>query len=180
MRLVARNISINGLTFALIGIRIRSMGQCRICNNATDKGYKRNSKPWKSMERPFVYICDTCQPVACRTFNKRRNNRTVDVPSFDEWLSVLEKAWDSASQCFRCQISGAQLSLDSGSPVYLTLEHADNGQYMVVAFVINDMKSDLTLLEFQNIVIELAKRFGGDDKANLMPLLTTLSNFRRC
>jgi hypothetical protein len=102
------------------------------------------------------------------------------VPCFDAWLSVLEKAWDASTECFRCQISGVRLQLDDRtSPVYPSLEHADNGQYMVVAAVINDMKSDLTLSEFEKVVVELAKRFNGDNNADLQPLLTKLSKFRR-
>jgi len=158
------------------------MGQCRICNSTTNKGYRRDRKPWCSSGEPFVYVCDACKSVACRKFNKKRGRtgRTVEVPSFDEWLSVLEEAWDSTDRCFRCQISRVRLCLDDrSSPVYPSLEHADNGQYMVVATVINDMKSDLTLAEFRDVVTELAKQFGGDDQADLDSRLANLSKFRR-
>lgn len=158
------------------------MGHCRICKSDTSHGYRRSRKPWLSESAPFAYVCDKCKPLALRKFNKKRGKtgRTVQVPKFHEWLTVLDKAWDQDGQCFRCQISGVTLCIDDrSSPAYATLEHADNGEYMVVAAIINDMKSDLTLDEFKKIVKELACHFNGRSVCGLQSLLGSLRNFRR-
>ena len=126
---------------------------CEICLESPAVKVKR-------AESAQYSLCETCFHVANRSFNKTRgkNKRPVDVPSRSEWIHALKRSYRFG---FHCEISGIKLVTDdSGSPFYLTLDHVNpskkDGGWMIVAASINDIKSDLTLEEFQKIIALLA------------------------
>lgn len=85
-------------------------------------------------------------------------------------MAALKQAWDG--QAFRCYYTGSKLVEDNyKDPRYLTFDHLTprhEGRIVVVASVINDMKSDMSDKEFRRMVLQLANYFKGgkfDSKA---------------
>lgn len=137
-------------------------------------------------------LCPSCRLLAGRKFSRRRGRakRMVEVPGRAEWVQALKKAWDPASGSFRCQISGVRL--DPGnrrSARYPTVEHTTPGGcaggWLVVAAVVNDMKSDLSLSEFKEAVpllTTILSKGAGEaqqEVAALEALLNGLEHFKR-
>jgi hypothetical protein len=130
-------------------------------------------------------LCERCRPQAGRRFSKTRGKkkRPVDVPTRAEWIEALKRSWDGSG--FRCGITGVRLEADSASPRYLTLDHVAPGKrsggWMVVAALINDMKSDLDLDEFKRVIALLPGAISGDRESvdALQHVLSNLGHWRR-
>jgi hypothetical protein len=77
----------------------------------------------------------------------------------------LQKAWDGNG--FRCYYSDVRLVEDNPKdPRYLTFDHLtprEEHDIVVVAAVINDMKSDMADVEFRAMVLQSASRFQGGE-----------------
>ncbi|RHW24154.1 hypothetical protein D0Z08_25890 [Nocardioides immobilis] len=70
----------------------------------------------------------------------------------------------SGDRWFRCRYTGVPLDDQRGGRRYPTWEHVTSGDesnVLLVADLINRMKSDLTDAEFRSIVKALARTFGG-------------------
>lgn len=80
-------------------------------------------------------------------------------------VTALQQAWDGKG--FKCYYTGIRLVEDNPKdPRYLTFDHLtprQESKIVIVAAAINDMKSDMSDGEFRAMVIELAKRFAGDE-----------------
>lgn len=140
---------------------------------------------------PPSMLCERCYPIARRRFNKRRGrkrDRIIDIPSRQEWITALSDSWDTKSRCFRCMISRVPLELTNHkSPFYATAEHVSPSKgsegYLVVAAVINDMKSDLDMDEFKKVLPLLSRIVSGKgtnaDRQKLEKVLRNLRHWRR-
>ena len=123
-----------GLRLELCGMRT-----CVICDFGANDEHARKGKRWTVPGiSGSVYVCGRCESILLVVFSEpwRREKRDKAAPGFGEWLAVLKNAWDSASQCFRCQISGARLHIaidDEGCSSAPDWDHDENGQYIVVA-----------------------------------------------
>jgi len=76
----------------------------------------------------------------------------------------LQEQWDSEINALRCHYTGLPLTGPHGSRRYATWEHVvpgDESSVVLVADLINKMKSDMTGDEFTEMVRALARRFDG-------------------
>lgn len=81
-------------------------------------------------------------------------------------LAALQRAWDSAISGYRCYYTGVPLNDRLGSRRYATWEHlmpGDEASLVLVADLVNRMKSDMTDAEFRGMVAALAGHFGGSE-----------------
>lgn len=157
---------------------------CSVCQS-------RNGVRMRRFRSVHTVLCDRCHKLAGRKFNTRRGrnrDRIVEAPSREDWIATLRTAWDHRGRCFRCMVSGVELLVDKPeSARYPTLEHAAPGTgqhgWLVVAAVINDMKSDFAMDEFRAAVPLLARvltKVGNLAATNeLQKLLDELKHFRR-
>ena len=71
---------------------------------------------------------------------------------------ALQKAWNKEQDGFLCYYTGVKLEeYDTSSPWYITMDHfipRKNGTEVVCAYVINDMKSNLSGDEFRAVIME--------------------------
>jgi hypothetical protein len=78
-------------------------------------------------------------------------------------VKALKDSWDQESECFRCHYSGIQLVDDKPKdPRYITFDHLSprkEGEQVITASLIKDMKSDMSVEEFKIIINQLAKHF---------------------
>ena len=103
-----------------------------------------------------AYCCKRCKKLIDRVDTRRKPNREARL-----W--ALKQAWDGEG--FRCYYSGIRLiENNSKDPRYLTFDHRtprQEGDVVVAAAAINDMKSDMTEEEFKRMIILLANHFNG-------------------
>lgn len=109
-------------------------------------------------------ICKSCdiavrkKPSASK--RGRQRDRDVPAPSINEWIAALRRSWAITNDCFRCELSGFRLDLDSAhKPLSLSCDHDPPGSanFLVVAWLINDMKNDHERQEFYVNVVRLAE-----------------------
>ncbi len=155
---------------------------CYLCPAAGAGVFKR-----KIAGKPHM-LCAACFKISNRAFPKKRGkrkHRRVEAPSRLEWVEALKRAKSGGK--FHCGISGVALdTISPGSPLYATLDHVNpsrgNGGWMVVAAVINDMKSDLSTEEFRSVVSALATIFSSEDinaRQSLERKLSSLEFWKR-
>jgi hypothetical protein len=108
-------------------------------------------------------ICQGCEPALQKkpspTKRGRRRDRHVPAPSTDEWIAALRRSWAINKDCFRCELSGLKLDLESAhSPLSMSCDHDPLGSanFLIVAWLINDMKNDHGRNEFYENVKKLA------------------------
>lgn len=157
---------------------------CFICRGPSNSLLRR-FRLWKGE------LCEDCFRIAKRRFNAARGRgrtRIVPIPGRQEWIQALRSAWDEREKCFRCGISGIRLtSTDSSSRLYATLDHSspssDGAGWLIVAAAINDIKSDLAIDEFRQVLPLLSRLVTGDakpeDRDILESMLKTLRHWRR-
>jgi len=134
--------------------------------------------------------CPCCgEPANPRARGCRRCARLINRvdprgrPDKDARVKALIAAWDSAEGFYRCHYSGVPLLTDveeRGSPRYLSWDHTRpgvEGEVVVAAQVVNDMKSDMTVEEFNRLVQSLARRIEGGPDAK--PKDFDLKHFHR-
>jgi hypothetical protein len=118
--------------------------KCEICDRA--------------VHHPMASFCRRCKKLLDRTNPRQKPNRNARV-------KALKEAWDG--QGFRCYYTGIKLVEDnSKDPRYLTFDHIiprKQGNIVIAASAINDMKSDMSSDEFRRMVITLANHFNGSD-----------------
>ena len=110
------------------------------------------------LHHPLASYCRRCKKLLDR----------VDIRSKPDKIArarALQKSWDGEG--FRCYYSGIRLIEDNHKdPRYLTFDHLTprrEGNIVVVAAAINDMKSDMADDEFRAMVLQLASRFEGGE-----------------
>lgn len=116
-------------------------GRCGVCAAVT---------------HPQAYLCRRCKRFVDRVDTRGR-------PSRDARVKALNRAWDG--EVFRCYYSGVPLVEDDPKdPRYVTFDHRTprtEGDIVLAAAAINDMKSDMSEREFRFMVAQLAETFGG-------------------
>jgi len=115
------------------------------------------------LNNPLALYCNRCKKILSRIDTRRKPNREARI-------RALRQAWDGES--FRCFYTGVKLVEDNfKDPRYLTFDHRTPRQeddIVIVAQVINDMKSDMSDKEFRWMVLQLANKLNGgqfDEKA---------------
>jgi hypothetical protein len=111
------------------------------------------------------YLC-----VRCRAFKDRvdsRRNAAGQRWKVDKKARVeaMRTQWDPVVDAFRCLYTDVVLTEHSGSHLSATCEHREPGDaasVVLVADLVNKMKSDLTVGEFQAMVRGLSRHFDGE------------------
>lgn len=110
------------------------------------------------LHHPLASYCKRCKKLLNRVDIRRKPDKAARA-------RALRDAWDG--EAFRCYYTGIRLIEDNPKdPRYLTFDHLtprQEGDIVVVAAAINDMKSDMADDEFRAIVLQLANRFGGGE-----------------
>jgi hypothetical protein len=96
-------------------------------------------------------------------------------------IKALQKSWDKESESFRCFYSGIRLVDDNPKhPRYITFDHLTprkEGEPVMTAAIIYDMKSDLSVDEFKTIINQLARHF--EDGALVDEDIFNLKHYKR-
>lgn len=140
------------------------MTMCEICDCPclTQRAVRIAKGDSYGFERHF--ICDRCH-VAVRkkpspSKRGRQGDRDVAAPDTLTWIAALRRSWSITNDCFRCELSGLKLDLDSAHrPLSMSCDHDPPGSdsYLVVAWLINDMKNDHDRDEFYRNVLNLSQ-----------------------
>ena len=105
-------------------------------------------------KHPLAKYCKRCKKIIDRIDMRSKHDKYARI-------KALKESWDG--ECFRCHYSGVRLEeKDQHSPLYRTLDHRTprkEGDIVIVAAVINDMKSDLSDYEFKNVINQLSAHF---------------------
>ena len=140
------------------------MSNCMICDTRCDKRRKVRVPQGESYRFQSHVICDRChiavkkKPTPSR--RGRQGDRHVNAPDTLTWIAALRRSWAITNDCFRCELSGLKLELEEAHrPLSMTCDHDPPGSdtYLVVAWLINDMKNDHDRDEFYRNVIHLAE-----------------------
>ncbi|MBI4402896.1 MAG: hypothetical protein HY537_01970 [Deltaproteobacteria bacterium] len=114
----------------------------------------------KDKVTPSRKYCDIHSALARRRFNNRRKKHGLKT---SEWVTRLRENYKKNRGCIRCEISGVTLSslVRDNKALYPTVDHEPGSTrtWMLSAWIINDMKSEMTLEEFKKIIILLARCF---------------------
>ena len=145
--------------------------ECTICNA---KGSDRNvriyddfSEDIEDSKRKHHYdkrcICDRCYKLVKKKPSSskrgRGRDRYVRGPDTLEWIEALRRSWRISDDCFRCELSALPLDIDDNhSPLSISCDHDPPGsmKFLVVAWVINDMKNDHDRVEFYRNIQNLS------------------------
>lgn len=76
----------------------------------------------------------------------------------------MQRQWDSEIGAYRCHYTRTPLDPSHGTRRYATWEHltpGDESSVVLVADLVNRMKSDMTDAEFRAMVSALARSFDG-------------------
>jgi hypothetical protein len=108
------------------------------------------------LRHSLAKYCTRCKNIMARVENRGK----VDIAA---QIKALKNSWDAESECFRCHYSGIQL-MDNNprDPRYLTFDYLiprREGEPVITAAIIHDMKSDMSVDEFKEIVCQLANHF---------------------
>lgn len=115
--------------------------------------------------RQDIPLCLQCKRLVKKRPRARRrktSHRTRSAPSTRGWIDALRRSWNLSGDCFRCEVSGLRLEMDDPyHPLSITCDHDPPGSasFFIVAWVINDMKSDHNRDEFRRNVSALASIF---------------------
>jgi len=113
---------------------------------------------------PGSYLCPECWRLMHRLETRRDADgkpRHVDRMAR---LNALRAQWDPLIEAFRCFYSDIPLVPEPGTRRSATWEHRtprDESSVVLVADLVNKMKSDMTDVEFRRLVRGLAARFAG-------------------
>lgn len=136
---------------------------CDIClAPATNRRIRVSARGEKARYGPRP-LCGRCDVIRQRkptpSHRGRQKNRPVPAPTTEEWISALHRSWMITGDCFRCELSGLRLNLDDPhSPLSMSCDHdpPGSGAFLIVAWVINDMKNDHDRIEFVRNIKALA------------------------
>jgi hypothetical protein len=136
------------------------MSNCEICNEPCNR--QRRVRVDNGFETHP--ICDRCYIAVKKkpSPSKRGRQRDRDVPAPDSltWIEALRRSWSITNNCFRCELSGLKLDMDSAHrPLSMSCDHDPPGSntFLVVAWLINDMKNDHDRSEFYRNVQNLSR-----------------------
>jgi hypothetical protein len=113
-------------------------------------------------------ICDETLRHALAKYCRRCGNiidrvETHGKADIASLVKALQNSWDAESDCFRCYYSGIRLvDANPRDPRYVTFDRLTprkEGDLVITASLIHDMKTGLSLDEFKTIVNQLAKHF---------------------
>jgi hypothetical protein len=108
------------------------------------------------LRHSLAKYCTRCKNIMARVETRGK----ADIAAREK---ALKDSWDKESECFRCHYSGIQLRDNNPrDPRYVTFDHLiprREGELVITAAIINDMKSDMSVEEFKEIVCQLAKHF---------------------
>ena len=108
------------------------------------------------LHHPLASYCKRCKKLLDRVDIRKKPDKIARA-------RALQKSWDGHG--FRCYYSGIRLVEDNHrDPRYLTFDHftpRQESDIVIVAQVINDMKSDMADNEFREMVLQLASYFTG-------------------
>jgi hypothetical protein len=108
------------------------------------------------LRHSLARYCTTCKNILGRVESRGKADNAVRE-------KALKNAWDKESECFRCHYSGIPLvDNNPDDPRYVTFDHLiprKEGELVVAAAIICDMKSNMSEDEFRDIVCQLAKHF---------------------
>lgn len=144
------------------------MLNCVVCNDPCDtqRAVRVARDDTYGFERHA--ICNRCHIAVKKrpSPSKRGRQRDRDVAAQDTltWIEALRRSWSITNDCFRCELSGLKLDLDSAHrPLSMGCDHDPPGSdtYLVVAWLVNDMKNDHDREEFYRNIKNLAKIVGG-------------------
>ena len=113
---------------------------------------------------PGSYLCNRCRRLRDRIQTRKDafgRGRKVDK---EARRKALFSQWDPAIGAFRCYYTGIALTDNFGSRRYATWEHRDVGDessVVLVADLVNKMKSDMTEDEFGAMIRALCRHFDG-------------------
>ena len=128
----------------------------------------------KLQGRPGAELCLRCKKLRDRP--DRRKGWEVDHEARQK---QMRRQWDKKIGAFRCAYTGLPLTTEKDAegragPTYATWEHRNPrspkkaSEVVLVGWLVNDMKTDLTEREFAKMVKALAARFQ-DRKVPLNP-----------
>lgn len=110
------------------------------------------------LHHPLATYCKRCKKLLDRVDIRKKPDKAARV-------RALQEAWDG--ETFRCYYSGVRLIEDNPrDPRYLTFDHRiprQEGDVVVTAAVLNDMKSDMADDEFKAMILQLASLFDGGE-----------------
>ena len=114
----------------------------------------------KSTIHPQAYYCKRCKKLIDRVDKHSKVDKAARKQAHKQ---ALKDAWDGEG--FLCHYSHIRLiENDREDPRYLTFDHrtpGDENDIVVAAFVLNDMKTNMTEGEFRAMVFQLANHFKG-------------------
>ena len=126
------------------------------------------------LRHSLAKYCTRCKNIIARV----ETHGKADVAALEK---VLKDSWDKESECFRCRYSRIRLADNNPEdPRYITFDRLvprKEGELVVTAAIIHDMKSHMSVDEFKEMVCQLAKHF-----ENGMPIDETifkLKHYRR-
>jgi hypothetical protein len=122
---------------------------CKVCGQPSVRG---------------SYLCQRCRHLSNRIDTRKDDlgkNRKFDRTAR---LHAMWKQWSPDDSAFRCAYTNIVLSGTYGGRRYATWEHiipADESSVVLVADLVNKMKSSMSFPEFRTIVLALAQVFEG-------------------
>ena len=140
------------------------MAVCEICTSPWLKHRAIRIANGDSYGFERRFICDRCH-VAVRkkpspSKRGRKRDRDVAAPDTLTWIAALQRSWAITGDCFRCELSGLKLDLESAHrPLSMSCDHDPPGSdtYLIVAWLINDMKNDHDRDEFYRNILNLSR-----------------------
>ena len=122
---------------------------CRVCGRESTRG---------------SYLCVICRRLLDRIDTRRDAAGVAWGIDKAARFQVLCEQWDASAAAFRCYYTGVLLNHSYGSRRYATWEHripGDKSTVVLVADLVNKMKSDMSEEDFRSMVRELANHFVG-------------------
>jgi hypothetical protein len=142
-----------------------SIPGCRVCAGRLSTG------------SPY---CQRCRRLVDRREGRRYPNGTRWPVDRRARVRAMRKQWDPDIGAFRCHYTNVPLTTDSG-PRHITWEHRNPGQpssVVLVAWLINDMKTDLSERAFKRMIHALDEHFLGITPFNQRTMPRTWSRGR--
>jgi hypothetical protein len=128
--------------------RLTPVGECDVCH------LRVAGDAWR---------CDRCRKLYKRGDARKLPDGTpwkIDRPAR---LKAMRRQWDPRIKAFRCAYTNLPLTSDYG-PLHATWEHrkpGDPSSVVLVAWLVNDMKTDLSERDFKKMIRALAAHFAG-------------------
>lgn len=112
------------------------------------------------------YLCERCRVLMNRVDIRKDAEGRNRAPDKRARLRAMHQQCDDKAHEFRCYFTGVILNNERGSTRQATWEHLTPGEessVVLVADLVNRMKTDMTEGEFKALVRALAQHFDGAD-----------------